>query len=269
MGDTLVSDATIEALLRLAAARAGERVSSAEAGGARFWIKRFDRDDRALYKALHRVVALMPLPPSMRPSPTVDARGAVERELRKAAGFAEAGFPVPDIIFSNDRLTVARHAGETVSTRLDALRPNDAAAYDALLMRCAETLGAAHAAGLCHGRPHPRDMILAGDGKIGFMDFEEEPEAVMPLATAQARDCWLLFLVLADLALAQETGASAFALYRSLAPADAVGQLQHLVRLWHGMLNPLRRLNLTKPGADLRRMLKADAILNGGPTAAA
>ncbi|MGG2477507.1 serine/threonine protein phosphatase, partial [Rhizobium sp. BR5] len=32
---------------------------------------------------------------------------------------------------------------------------------------------------------------------IGFMDFEERPQDVMPLATAQARDIWLLFLQVA------------------------------------------------------------------------
>ncbi len=270
MQDAHVSDGMIEALLRLAAVEERQRISSIEVSGQTFWIKRFNRDDRAFYKAMHRAVALLPLPPSLRPSPAVDARGAAEREMRKSAQFSQAGFPVPDIVFSNASMVVTRHMGETVDARLNAGRQTDTEAHDALIVRCAETLAAAHAAGLCHGRPHPRDMLLDAKGRLGFMDFEEEPEAAMPLATAQARDCWLLFLVIADLAIRPETAQAAFERYKALAPADVIGQLQHLVRFWHVTLNPVRRLNLSKPGADLRRLLKADTLFNsGGPTAAA
>jgi hypothetical protein len=267
MRNAPVSDATIEALLRLAAAGGRERVSGVEADGQWFWIKRFNRDDRALYKVLHRLVAWMPLLPSLRPSPPVNAAGAVDREIRKSAQFAAAGFAVAPIVFSNANMVITRHVGDTVATCLDTLRLADAQAHDALLIRCAETLAGAHSCGLCHGRPHPRDMIM-NDGVPGFMDFEEEPEAVMPLAIAQARDCWLMFLVLADLAITPETAPVAFARYRTLAPQAVTGELQHLVRFWHVLLNPVRRLRLSQPGADLRRLLKADAIFTGGSPAA-
>src|SRR5690606_39575859 len=67
----------------------------------------------------------------------------------------------------------------------------------AMLVEMAGALGRVHARGLCHGRPHPRDLFRTADGRWGYLDFEEEPEASMPLAAAQAREVWLMFMEIA------------------------------------------------------------------------
>ncbi len=265
MSKPSVDGEMIERLRALAAQHGDLRNFPVDVDGERFWIKRYDRDDRAIYKFLHRLVALLPLPAALRPSPAVKARDAVARELRKTGQFAEAGFPTPEIVLSDDRMIVSRDCGTMVDMQAIAERQSgNGDAHDRLLCNCVTALCRAHVHGLVHGRPHPRDMIIGPGGAIGFMDFEEEPEAVMPVETAQARDCWLLFLVVSDMMAEPQNAKAAFQAYVERAPVQVTGELKKLVRFWHRLLRPAQLLGGRRFGSDLRRILKADEILTRG-----
>ena len=81
--------------------------------------------------------------------------------------------------------------GTTLATRLrDA--GDDAAGVDALTARAVAAIADAHAQGAYFGQLVPRNITLDDEGRIGFIDFEEDPLEVMSLPQAQARD-WLLF----------------------------------------------------------------------------
>lgn len=267
----MLSPGGLETLLRLLVSEPRARVSRAVIDGNTLWIKRYDVEPTPLAKFAH--AALSPLLPRyMRASPKVDRKGFINRELRKMSAFRAAGFAVTDLVFCNDRVLVLSDAAQIVQQRLAQLRGTDAAAHDRLLVGAADALGMVHAAGLCHGRPHPRDMFSNGSGHWGFIDFEEEPEAVMPLALAQARDVWLLFLQISSQALKPETQALAFAAYRGVAPEGVIEPLRRVVRFFSVVTWPLRLLPVSILGKDARNMLKATAFLKAaldgaGPSA--
>lgn len=257
--DTLSAEG-LETLLRLLASEPQARVSRAVIDGRTLWIKRYDVEPATLAKFAH--AALSPLLPSyLRASPKVKAKGFIERERRKMGAFRAAGFPVAELMFCNDRVMVLSDAAEIVQQRLARLRGSQVAAHDSLLVGAADALGMLHAAGLCHGRPHPRDMFSHGNDHWGFIDFEEEPEAVMPLVFAQARDVWLLFLQISSQALRPQTQALAFAAYCGNAPDGVLGPLRRIVRFLFAATMPLRVLPVSMLGKDARNVLKATGFL--------
>ena len=189
-----IPDATakdIETLL-VTLARGARRVERVEMSFGAVWIKRYGTERPPVWTKAQNLLARLFGQPFLRPSPTLDSKGMIAREIRRIGTFAAAGVPVPKVLYSSGSALVLSDVAPTVTARLSALRKAEPAAHDDLLVACAAELGALHGKGLCHGRPHPRDFFLAGN-RIGFMDFEEEPEAAMPLATAQARDLWLLY----------------------------------------------------------------------------
>jgi len=254
-----LSPAGLEALLRLLVTHDGSRVSSAIVDGRTVWIKRLGAGKGSLGKWMH--AALRPLAPRdfLRSSPRLDGAGKADREVRKTASFRAAGFPTVDVLYRRGDLLVLSNAGTIVTSALAELRDSDPAGHDALLVSCAEALGRAHASGLCHGRPHPRDMFAEGD-EIGFLDFEEEPEAVMPLDAAQARDVWLLFHQIASRAIAADTPDRALAAYRRAAPAQVTVKLRGIVRFLGAFL-PLMRAAGPLIGRDGRRLLAGTSFL--------
>ena len=79
--------------------------------------------------------------------------------------------------------------GQTLAERLRRSRPEEARV---LVSRAVEAIAAVHARGGYLGAPVARNLTVDAQGRIGFIDFEEDPGEVMPLADAQARD-WLVF----------------------------------------------------------------------------
>lgn len=251
----------LEELLRLLVAGQSRRVSSAVVDGRTVWIKRMDAEGVPFFKRLHAWVS--PLIPwaALRSSRIITSPEMVAREIEKTAAFRAAGFPAAHVLFTQGSVLVLSNADTIVQAELDSLRVTDLQAHDALLVQTATALAAAHQAGLCHGRPHPRDMILEGE-RIGFLDFEEAPEKAMPLADAQARDVFLLFLQICGQALDEDTGPRAFEAYRADAPADVMPHLASLrgvFSLMHSALGLVAPIGL---GGDGRRLYKASAFLN-------
>ncbi|OJU51827.1 MAG: serine/threonine protein phosphatase [Mesorhizobium sp. 61-13] len=257
--DMLSADG-LATLLRLIVAQASLRVSRASVDGRLVWIKRYDVEAKPLAKRLHSLISPL-LPAFLRSSPTTGPAEAIAREMRKLASFRAAGFAVPDLVFSNQSVLVLSDVGEVVQKTLVDSLPADPARHDDLLVEVAKALGEAHRAGLCHGRPHPRDMFLR-DGRIGFLDFEEEPEAVMTLAMAQARDAWLLFLQISPRAVLPETQARALAAYRAAAPLEVIPALRTLTTFFARAMAPLRLVPNGLIGKDGRRAIDATDFLS-------
>lgn len=238
-----------------------KRVEPVDLSSGRVWIKRYGTEVPGVWMKLQGVLSRLVPVAFLRPSPLVDSRSMVARELQRMAQFGSYGFPVPPVIYSSGAAMVLRDVSPTVQEQLDAARNWPAEDHDALLVACARSLGQLHAAGLCHGRPHPRDMFL-DDGQIGFMDFEEHPQEVMPLAVAQARDLWLLFLQVATRSrLGTATCEKAFAAWREAAPAAAMVELRRMTVFLARFLPLARLIGRVRMGSDLRRFIKATEFL--------
>ena len=256
-----MTDRDFETLLA-ALARQANRVERVELSFGAVWIKRYGTERPPAWTKARTALAGLLRQPFLRPSPVLDAKGMAAREVRRIETFAKAGLSVPQVLYSSGNALVLADVAPTVTTRLAALRETDPAAHDDLLVACAAHLGVLHARGLCHGRPHPRDFFVAGEA-IGFMDFEEEPEAAMPLATAQARDLWLLFLQIADRARrGRTTHDRAFAAWRAAAPDGIEPELAGMLRFLGKFLWLTRLIGRVHMGSDLRRFLAATGYLS-------
>lgn len=251
----------IETLL-VVLARGSRRVERVDMSFGAIWVKRYGTERPILWSRAQNLLARLFRQPFMRASPVLDGKAMVDREIRRIAAFAARGLPVPLVLYRSDSALVLSDAGQTVNARLAELKAADPAAHDELLVTCAADLGALHGKHLCHGRPHPRDFFLA-NGRIGFMDFEEEPEAVMPFAAAQARDLWLLFLQIVPRALdGQTTVDRAFAAWLENAPSGAFSELCLLVAFLAKFLWLTRLIGRVHMGSDLRRFLAATRYLS-------
>lgn len=250
----------LEELLRLLVSGQDQRVSSAVIDGNTVWIKRMGAEGRPLLKRLHAWIS--PLIPwvMLRSSEPLGPEGMAGREARKTSAFAKADFPAVRVLFQQGSNLVLSSASAIVQEELNRLKNIDAQAHEDLLVACAAALGKAHQAGLCHGRPHPRDMILEEE-RIGFLDFEEAPEDVMPLADAQARDLWLLFLQVSGQSQRLDTNRRAFDAYCIYAPSDVLPRLAAARGVFAVILPILRTLKLVGLGSDGKKLLKASDFL--------
>jgi len=233
------------------------RITQAIRAGEKVWIKRYDIEGVSFGRRLHKAASpLLPLH-FLRAPPVRDSQGMVRQELRKMLAFKSAGLSVPDPLCAFDTGLMLLDAGQTVQARLNDLRGEEDGGHDNLLIQCAETLGQAHEYGLCHGRPHPRDMFMA-EGRLGFLDFEEEPEAVMPLAQAQARDVWLLFFQITTQAVDKKrTPHAAFMSWRRHICLDTLKALCDLVRFFKYCVLPLKLARPIWLGEDGKHVLHA------------
>ncbi|MBL8576871.1 MAG: serine/threonine protein phosphatase [Mesorhizobium sp.] len=252
-GDVLSPQAT-EKLIRLLAGSERYRLSSAQIDDRAVWIKRLDAERSPIAKRIHAWIS--PLIPfvSLRSSARGTASAMAQREARKAAAFRAAGFATPTILYQGDAVLVLSEVSEIAEHMLWRLRETDPEQYEELLVSMAAALGRVHAAGLCHGRPHPSDFFYQNES-WGFLDFEEEPEAVMPLAAAHARDVWLLFLRISTFAMRQETVGRAFAAYRAEAPVATIPELRRVVSLFSILIPGLTMLKPFGLGRNGREIL--------------
>lgn len=264
-----LDDADIAALMRVLL-NSDRRIQKLELSQLTVWIKRQGTERVTWWMKMQKLLSKLLPYAFLRPSAPLDGAGLMQRELETLQQFQQCGFPVPPLIYSSRTAVVLGDVGPTLMERMDALKASDPHEHDALLVKSAEALGELHAAGLCHGRPHVRDFFLA-DGRVGFMDFEERPQDVMPLATAQARDIWLLFLQVATRACeADRTRNAAFSRWLENAPPRAVDELSRLTRILGRFLPLARLIGRVRMGSDLRRFIMAtDYLMNAVNTDAA
>lgn len=253
-----LEDADIAALMQTLL-MSERRIQRLELSSGAVWIKRQGTEEQRWWGKLQGFVARLLPYAFLRPSPVLSPVEMMGREKRRMIEFGDAGFTVPAIIYASDTAIVLEDVGPTIQGIV--VRKAIEGDPDRLLVQSAATLGQLHAAGLCHGRPHIRDFFLK-DGRIGFMDFEEEPQAVMPLASAQARDLWLLFLPLSAFAeKTEETLGAAYRGWAASAPQATIDELRRLVRVLGRFLPLARLIGRVQMGSDLRRFIVATDFL--------
>ncbi len=238
----------------------GPRVRSHEVEGLRVWVKRPEAPRAKIWLALqHLLSRLLPLP-MLRPTVSSGGSLALLEESKRLKDFAAAGFYVPVVLGVNDRMMVTQDAGIELKSYIHTA-PEEAAAR---LQQAAQTLGQLHRQGLVHGRPYLKDFIWhASSQSVGFLDLEENPVAVMPLADAQARDIWL-FLGSCAQFFPHQTTEHLVALYDNYAvEAGNVHQapLRCLVMWLHPIARMIKKCGGAKAGKDIARALASTDAL--------
>lgn len=164
-------------------------VSRVEVDGRPAWRKRYGSGSRRIRLALLDLVARALGLGALRPPPRHEGEGAARVEARRLQALGDAAVPVPDVLGQADGELLLSDMGDTLASRLRGATPAQA---EALFADAAEAIACVHAAGQYLGQPLPRNITIDRSGRVGFLDFEEDPGEVMDLVRAQARD-WLVF----------------------------------------------------------------------------
>lgn len=166
-----------------------QSVERVDVDGQSAWAKRYGNDPRRLRLALLDAVVRLLGVPALRPPPRHAGDAARATEQRRIEQLTGAEVVVPEILRSSEATLMLADMGTTLAAQL---REVDAAAAERLFADAAEAIACVHAAGHYLGQPLPRNITIDAIGRIGFLDFEEDPGEVMDLDQAQARD-WLVF----------------------------------------------------------------------------
>lgn len=159
--------------------------------GRRAWLKRYPAGRRRLRLGMLDATAQgLGLDP-LRPPPHRGGGEALGIEKRRIEQLAALGVHVPEVIGEGEETLLLSDLGPTLSSRLRACR-GDPERTDALVSSAISAIADVHLRGGYLGQPWPRNMTY-DEGRIGFLDFEEDPLEVMGVEQAQARD-WLLFI---------------------------------------------------------------------------
>lgn len=157
--------------------------------GRSAWLKRYGSETRRYrLKALDWCARRLGIS-ALRPAPRHPGDAARAIEQRRIEELGAAGVRVPELIGSGEGLLVLGDLGETLSGRLRRASP---AELQALLAEASTALSDVHERRQYLGQPVARNILVDAEGRLGFIDFEEDPAEVMGLRDAQARD-WLLF----------------------------------------------------------------------------
>ncbi|MEH3085398.1 MAG: hypothetical protein PGN26_02395 [Xylophilus ampelinus] len=162
--------------------------------GEQVWIKKAGpRHARWRYFGLDVAARALRLP-VLRPVPNPGGPEAIRIEARRLRQLAAAGLRVPPVLAEARDGFLMRHLGVpgTVPASLaeemrDAM-PGGAAPVIALWRQGLEALARVHAADQCLSQAFARNFVRCPDGVVGYVDFEDDPAARLPLPVCQARD---------------------------------------------------------------------------------
>ncbi|MCB1561931.1 MAG: hypothetical protein KDI75_12710 [Xanthomonadales bacterium] len=158
--------------------------------GRTIWRKRYGGEERRLLKWLLRQLCVLLRTPALRPVRSQTAAGKCRTERQQIERLASLGMPVPDAV-----------ATSTVEICLSDLGPSlaqvcrsapDVSHAESLVRAGFDALLDLHRRGGNLSQAFARNMTWQ-DGRVGFIDLEEDPLTVMDLHQAQARD--VLFYV--------------------------------------------------------------------------
>jgi len=161
-------------------------------GGRDAWLKSYGGQPRArravnkVWNALAGGLGAAPL----RSPPSHGGERAKQVEMRRIGELRASGVLVPEVLGEGPGTLLLSDIGPSLSSRLKSAA--DASQTDELVHRTVAEMVAAHRRGAYFGQAFARNITVAPDGRIGFIDFEEDPLEVMPLRDAQARD-WVMF----------------------------------------------------------------------------
>lgn len=169
-------------------------VASYRLGPEQVWLKKAGpRHSMARYRVLGLLAWLTRLQ-VLRPVPNLGGSTAIATEARRLHSLAALGLRVPEVLAQQPEGLLLRHLGrpgEATPSFDGEMQAASAAGPQAVLARWQEGLAAlqaVHARGACLSQAFARNLVRCPDGVLGFIDFEDDPLASLPLALCQARD---------------------------------------------------------------------------------
>lgn len=140
------------------------------------------------YPVLNLLASLL-RQPMLRPVPAPGGSKAQTIEIMRLRALDAAGVSVPKVLHLTRGWFALSYIGDhTVDQKLRHDSKNGQQYWESGL----DAILTLHKLGQTASQCFARNMIW-NDGKISFIDFEDDPVTAMPLVSAQARD-WLLYL---------------------------------------------------------------------------
>jgi len=238
--------------------------------GVQVWLKKAGpRHAMWRYRVLGALANLARLD-VLRPVPNLGGPAAIATEARRLRDLRARGLRVPLVLAEQADGLLLHHLGrpgEPTPSLADELQAalSRPAAVQALWLQGLLALDHVHTTGSSLSQAFARNLVRCPDGVVGYIDFEDDPAASLPLAQCQARD--VLCYVHSTALYLRESGAlasarplwAAWLAQRSPAVravlATSIGRMA-----WLRHLPQSRRL-----GRDLQRARAAHDLLAPAP----
>ena len=160
-----------------------------DALGRRAWLKVYAEGNRGWTLAVLDLLTRFFDTPSLRPPAHWGGERACAIEKRRIEALVACGALVPEILGQGANALLLGDIGHTLKSVLHEVGPERQVQ---LIAQAARAMVEVHAHDGYIGQPYARNLTVAEDGRIGFLDLEEDPLESMTLAQAQVRD-WLIF----------------------------------------------------------------------------
>lgn len=169
-------------------------VASYQLGGEQVWLKKAGaRHGMGRYRLMGVLAALTRLG-VLRPVPNLGGPQAIATEVRRLRELGAQGLRVPRVLAAQEDGFLMRHLGQpgeytpSLAHEIDSAVAAGPAAVLALWKQGLAALAQVHARGQCLSQAFARNMVRCPDGTVGYIDFEDDPAAVLPLPVCHVRD---------------------------------------------------------------------------------
>ncbi len=185
--------------LRLALPQQAKAVASHRFGSERVWLKKAGPRHGALrYHLLAAITRLLRLD-MLTPVRNWGGEVAIATEARRLRELQGAGLRVPSVLAQQADGLLISDLGESgrppvvLQERLDQAAAAGPAALLATWREGLFAIAEVHARGTYLSQAFDRNLVECPDGRIGYIDFEDDPGETLPLAACQTRD-WIDYL---------------------------------------------------------------------------
>lgn len=199
----------------------------------KYWIKQPEPGEANVWHSLMSLLSRLLKNNFFRPTVVTDPSASLAYEAKRLKELKAAGINVPRVMVHKDNYLVLEDAGVPLSILLgsSAMKHEE---KKSLATELSQALAGLHNRGFYHSRPALRDIAYK-EGKIYFMDFEENLENTLTTEEAIIRDGFLYLHALYRKLRTPELVETALdAYHRALRPD-----------LWDSLVSEARRYSLT------------------------
>lgn len=169
-------------------------VASYRLGDEQVWVKKANTPHgMARYRVLGALATLFGLP-VLIPVPNLGGHTAIATEVQRLRDLAARGLRVPTVLAAQEDGFIMRHLGRpaeqtpSLGNEIEAAVPAGPEAVLRLWLQGLRAIELVHNQGTCLSQAFARNLVRCPDGVVGYIDFEDDPTAVLPLPLCHGRD---------------------------------------------------------------------------------
>lgn len=169
-------------------------VASYRLGDEQVWVKKANTPHgMARYRVLGALALASGLP-VLQPVPNLGGNTAIATEVRRLRDLAARGLRVPTVLAAQDNGFLMRHLGRpaeqtpSLGNEIEAAVPAGPEAVLRLWALGLRAIELVHNQGTCLSQAFARNLVRCPDGVVGYIDFEDDPMAVLALPLCHGRD---------------------------------------------------------------------------------